>query len=73
MTARNLERRLRALEIGTDRRGPGRPVLDSLSDAQLERLEALAMGREKGEWTEMSELQDEDLRLISSIPVASED
>lgn len=66
---RSIERRLRALEKERSPSDEGRLDLDALSLAQLDRLEELLLAREAGEWSEVSELADADLRLLASIPV----
>lgn len=68
-----LDKRLAVLEATLpDTRG--RVVLDKLSDAELERLEAILMRWRPDESVPLpvDQMPDEDLRFIASLQVASE-
>jgi len=65
-----LDRRISALEAATETT-PTVLLLDRLTTEELERLEQLVIDRDAGRWTDVSELSCADLRIISSIQVAS--
>ena len=69
---RSFERRVSALEKES---GPDafRLALRGLSDADLERLEELVIARDAGEWSDVSELSIDDLRIFARIGVVGEE
>ena len=66
---KTLSRRLEALEAVQTDSAAGRINLDALTDAQLDRLEAIALIVEGGQSVES--LCDGDLRFIASLPVVA--
>lgn len=68
MVGRGLTARVVALEGGVDNTEM-RLLLNSLSDAELERLEQLIIARDAGELPAVEELADDDLRILAKIKV----
>lgn len=64
---RGLGKRLSALEAAAPNDGDWAPILDGMSDADLERLEGIVLCKEAG--TAIEDLSDKDLRFLASIRI----
>lgn len=64
-----LAKRLEALEVLSTASAVGRIDLDALTDAQLDRLEAIALIVEGG--PSIESLPDDDLQFVASLRVAA--